>query len=323
MNKSKIDKRILDKLNLPKPGSHKGQNGRLLVVAGSKKYHGSLLYAIKTAAKIVDLVYVLKTKENRGLVEKLKSGTAEFIPVNPSWSARWRTTLPSSGEGNKVDCILIGPGMGKSKRTYKLVEKVLKSGIRAVLDADALNVMDAKLLKLLGPRHILTPHRGEFERMYQKLTNVRKWHKMNEREREENFVKQFGCTVVLKGKVDIVSSPSPSPLPSRERKILIAYNQTGNEGMTKGGTGDVLAGLIAGFYCRNNAFVSAAAGAYINGLAGDELYKKVGPYYNAEDLVEQIPMTLWRLRRRATSPGLRPPSPGLGRDEGRGRTFIQ
>ena len=318
MNKSKIDKRILDKLNLPKPGSHKGQNGRLLVVAGSKKYHGSLLYAIKTAAKIVDLVYVLKTKENRGLVEKLKSGTAEFIPVNPSWSARWRTTLPSSGEGNKVDCILIGPGMGKSKRTYKLVEKVLKSKIRAVLDADALNVLDGRLKRLLGLQHIITPHLGEFERLSTKFTNVK-----NVDKKVVEFVRRYGSTIVLKGKVDVVSSPSPSPLPSRERKILIAYNQTGNEGMTKGGTGDVLAGLIAGFYCRNNAFVSAAAGAYINGLAGDELYKKVGPYYNAEDLVEQIPMTLWRLRRRATSPGLRPPSPGLGRDEGRGRTFIQ
>ena len=71
-----ITKEILKKLILPKPGSHKRQNGRLLIMAGSKKYHGALLYAIKAASRIVDLVYVLTTPENREMVEKLKSRTA-------------------------------------------------------------------------------------------------------------------------------------------------------------------------------------------------------------------------------------------------------
>jgi len=93
--------------------------------------------------------------------------------------------------------------------------------------------------------------------------------------------------VVLKGQVDYVATPNGD----------VWENHTGNQGMTKGGTGDVLAGMIAAFFCRNNALTSAAAGGFLNGLAGDQLYKKIGPYFNAEDLVEQIPKTLWKLKK--------------------------
>ncbi|MBI4050463.1 MAG: NAD(P)H-hydrate dehydratase [Candidatus Doudnabacteria bacterium] len=291
-----ITGRIVEKLKLPELNSHKGDNGRLLIIAGSEKYHGSLLYAIKAAAKIVDLIYVMTTKENAKLVAKLKGKTAEFILVgnlslNPS---------PRQGREAWADCVLIGPGMGKSKRTYKLVERVLKSKIRAALDADALNVMDKQLLKLLGPQHILTPHYGEFAGLLRKvptspppppLPTPPRLRRAGARgggrwvESLKGFISKYTCTVVLKGRVDIVGN----------QEAGIRYNATGNEGMTKGGTGDVLAGLIAAFFCKNDAFTSAAAGVYINGKAGDELYKKVGPYYDAEDLAEQIPRSLWKL----------------------------
>jgi len=62
--------------------------------------------------------------------------------------------------------------------------------------------------------------------------------------------------------------------------------------MTKGGTGDTLAGLIAALYCKNKAWLAACAGVYINGLAGDQLYKKVGPYFNTSDLADEIPRTM-------------------------------
>lgn len=288
-NSQKINADIVRKLILPKKSSHKGQNGRLLVVAGSEKYHGSLLYAIKAAAKIVDLVYVLTTKENQKLVRKLKSKTASFIPIH---NVPFTPSYLQRGEGELFDCILIGPGMGASRRTYNLVKAVLKSGIRAVLDADALNVLNARLLRLLGPQHILTPHQQEFKRVFgvaPNLTIVR------------NEATRHKCAIVLKGKVDILVTPSHSPPIRRtggeNKRIRVAFNSTGNEGMTKGGTGDVLAGLIAAFYTKNDGFISAAASVYLNGLAGDELYKKVGPYFDAEDLIEQIPKTLWRLLR--------------------------
>lgn len=276
---AKIDPRILENIKLPGPNSRKGDNGRLLVIAGSEQYHGSLLYAVRTAARIVDLIYILTTAENQKFIRKFKGQTAEFIPISYSKSG-FRLARLRNGQGGRndieEDCILIGPGTGVSKYTYNLVQTVLKSRIRAVLDADALNVLDEKLLKLLHQDVILTPHKGEFERVFKvaaKLTTVR------------NESIKRNCTIVLKGKVDIVAS----------RDHQVGLNFTGNAGMTKGGTGDVLAGLIAAFFCKNDAFTSAAAGVFINGLAGDELYKEVGPFYNAEDLAEQIPETLWRL----------------------------
>lgn len=72
----------------------------------------------------------------------------------------------------------------------------------------------------------------------------------------------------------------------------LVINKTGNEGMTKGGTGDVLAGLIAALYCKNEAFLAASAGIYLNGLAGDRLYMMVGPFFNSSDLVREIPAVM-------------------------------
>ena len=88
-------------------------------------------------------------------------------------------------------------------------------------------------------------------------------------------------TVVLKGREDLICQGD---------KLVV--NRTGNEGMTKGGTGDVLAGLIAALYCKNEAFLAASAGTYINGLAGDKLYERVGRYFNASDLVKEIPAVM-------------------------------
>lgn len=265
----------LPKIYLPKPRSRKGDNGRLLVIAGSKKYHGSLLYVVKAASRIVDLIYVLSTAENQRLVQNLKGQTAEFIPVAPKSYDR-KILVESS------DAVLVGPGMGVSKRTYNLVRDVLKSRVKCVLDADALNVIDERLKKLLHRNCILTPHRGEFARL---SPPARGGDKEGVGARVRNFGVRYTCTILLKSPdADIVASPDGK----------IRKNFTGNQGMTKGGAGDVLAGLVAALFVKNDAPTSAFVGAYINGKAGDALFKKVGPFYDAEDLVEQIPKTLWK-----------------------------
>jgi len=69
----------------------------------------------------------------------------------------------------------------------------------------------------------------------------------------------------------------------------------GNQGMTKGGTGDVLAGLVAALYCKNEAFLAASAASFINKKAGEDLAEKMGIYFNASDLADQIPKTMERL----------------------------
>lgn len=247
-------------LDFPGPDSHKGNSGKLLIIAGNEEYHGALLYSIKTAAKVVDLIYLLSSKINEDLARKLRSKTAEYIPVNRI-------------EKN-IDCIMVGPGMGKEKWTIDLATKALKTKKKIVLDAD---VLEPQILEYLHDKVILTPHAAEFKRVFGLTPNEKS---------VEKVVKKSRCTLVLKGKVDIIGSPDWG----------IKYNYTGNVGMTKGGTGDVMASLIAAFYClTDDPYIATAAGVFVNGLAGDDLYEKVNRFYDAEDLVKQLPKTLARL----------------------------
>jgi NAD(P)H-hydrate epimerase len=115
---------------------------------------------------------------------------------------------------------------------------------------------------------VVTPHAEEFESIFKCVATPQNVLKM---------AKQFRCTVVLKGGSDYISNGN-----------LIYENQTGNAGMTKGGTGDVLAGLIGGLCAKNDILTAAAAGAYLNGLAGDRLYETKSTFYNAEDVISEL-----------------------------------
>lgn len=262
-----ISSAIFKKLSFPRSASHKGDNGRLLIIAGSRKYHGSLVFAIRAAAKVIDLLYILTTPENQRIITKLKENTGVFISVN---------NLAETLE--EVDAVLIGPGMETTKQTKTLVRRILLTKKKAVLDADAVKVLDQGLKKLLHPGVILTPHKGEFVKAFGQAP-IGKPASLR--------ASQYQCTIILKGQVDVVVSPSGE----------VWRNYTGNVGLTKGGTGDILAGLIAAFLCKNEPVIAAVAGVFLNGRAGDDLYETVGPYYDSEDLLEQVPKTLWRLLR--------------------------
>jgi len=97
----------------------------------------------------------------------------------------------------------------------------------------------------------------------------------------EEFAKAYSCIVLLKGQVDVASN-------GKEVREI----EGGNAGMTKGGTGDVLAGLIAALACTNDPWKATLAGSFINKKAGDDLFASVGPFFNATDLANQIPKTM-------------------------------
>ena len=99
-----------------------------------------------------------------------------------------------------------------------------------------------------------------------------------------DVAKKYQCIVLLKGDKDIASN-------GKETRVI----EGGNPGMTKGGTGDVLAGLIAALACKNDPFLATIAGSFINKKAGDALYEKVGPYFNATDLANEIPIIMKKL----------------------------
>ena len=98
------------------------------------------------------------------------------------------------------------------------------------------------------------------------------------------FSQEYNCIVLLKGEKDVVCSP-----------VECVEIQGGNAGMTKGGTGDVLAGLCSALFCKNEAFLAAASGSYINKKAGESLFKRVGTYFNASDLCDEIPRVMKEL----------------------------
>jgi NAD(P)H-hydrate epimerase len=258
----------LNNLYIPAHGSHKGQNGRLLVIGGSHLFHAASLWALTVASRIVDLVHYSSVPENNELVkDEFHNGIV--VP---------REDVDAYIEED--DVILIGPGMVRDEETRDLTNSLLQKHPQKqwVIDAGALQMMDVSRI----PKHaILTPHHGEFMRL---LSLNHELGIMNNGGAVQAFAKKYNCIVLLKGERDIASD-------GETVKIIAG----GNAGMTKGGTGDVLAGLVAALACKNDPFLAAIAGAIINKKAGDALYARVGPYFNASDLANEIPVVMKQL----------------------------
>lgn len=282
----------LKRLYVPPPNSHKGQNGKLLVIGGSHLFHAASLWALTVASRIADLVHYSSVPENNELVAKAKEEFRNGIVVA-------RDDLDAYVEED--DCVLIGPGMERTKETQTLTNSLLKKYPKKqwVIDAGALQMMD---LANIPVNAILTPHHGEFATLWQKcqMLPFDKAQGKNDKCQIENatdedkvklFAKTYHCIVLLKGQQDIVCSGGDCGgrvcVPGECRVI-----EGGNAGMTKGGTGDVLAGLIAALACKNDPFLATIAASFINKKAGDELYKTVGPYFNATDLAGEIPRVM-------------------------------
>ncbi len=265
-------------IELPKSNSHKGQNGKVMVIGGSELFHAASQWALTVVSRMVDMVFYSSVPSNNDLIQDAKKHFPNGIVIP-------RNEIENYIE--EADVVLIGPGMERIQETEDLTNSLLKkyADKKWVIDAGALQMIDPKLLKA---NHIITPHPGEFERVAKKIE--KKFE--SEKWRQEIFLQNpmsnyqlpitISSTVLLKGPTDLVFN-------AKQQKKVTA----GNEGMTKGGTGDVLAGLVAGLYCfTDDPFSAAIVGSYINKKAGDELYKKVGPFFNATDLANQIPQTL-------------------------------
>jgi hydroxyethylthiazole kinase-like uncharacterized protein yjeF len=267
-------------VHLPKVGSHKGQNGRLLIIGGSNLFHSASRWALEVASRIVDLVHYSSTTENNALVKSLFHNGI-VVP---------REEIDAYIQED--DCILIGPGMIRDEETKLLTYRVLTKYPQKqwVIDAGALQMMD---LSLIPTNAILTPHHGEFASLCIRTKNSEPAspagrlndQKKTDEEKVRAFAQTYKCIVLLKGHEDIACDSLGNC------RVI----EGGNEGMTKGGTGDVLAGLIAALACTNDPFLATIAGSYINKQAGDALYTTVGPFFNASDLAAQIPKTMKEL----------------------------
>lgn len=295
-----FDPAQLKNLYKPAAGSHKGQNGKLLIIAGSTLFHAASLWPLTVASRMLDMVFYASVPENNEIVQKAKEDFRNGIVVT-------RDNLESYIQ--EADCVLIGPGLMRTKnqelgirnqelsleeindledegeQTYYLTQYLLTKypGKRYVIDGGALQMMDPQWLLNLSQTPILTPHRKEFENL--KIVPVPSSGNEPIEQLVELFAAAYNCVVLLKGEVDIVAGHF-------EKTVSITG---GNAGMTKGGTGDVLAGLVASLYCKNDAFLSACAASYINKKAGESLESSVGIYFNASDLSGEIPKVMKEL----------------------------
>ncbi|RJR14910.1 NAD(P)H-hydrate dehydratase [Candidatus Microgenomates bacterium] len=289
----------LSQIKLPKSSSHKGQNGRLLIIGGSKLFHAASLWSLKVASRIVDLVHYASVPENNRLVQDLKEEFRDGIVVP-------RTDIESYIKED--DAILIGPGMVRTEISnikYQIanildIEKMEDEGLQTaaltnyllqkhahkqwVIDAGSLQTMNVDLI----PKNaILTPHTREFEYLLLRVKGEGerdKYQGLTLREQVQLFAREFQCILLVKGEVDIISDGE------RLQELT-----GGNPGMTKGGTGDVLAGLVAALACKNDPWAATVSASFINKQAGDDLYKTVGVYFNASDLADAIPKVMKQL----------------------------
>ena len=245
-------------LPAPKGKSHKGQNGVVLIIGGNRTYHGAPILAAKAACRFCDLVYFSSTTENMKLVSRMKSSSPNVICVPDE---KFAFAL------SHADCVLIGNGMDPDDATRKMLSKILKSGKRCVVDAAALRVLP---LRLVHEKAVLTPHSGEFKAAFGMPATPENARRASEK---------YGCAILLKGKLDAVAC--------KGRLELVSG---GNAGMTKGGTGDVLAGLCAALFsvCASPLKATYTA-SVLNKKAGEMLYRRKKFFFSSEDLAECLP----------------------------------
>jgi len=264
--------------------SKKGDNGIVLVVGGSRIYHGAPLLASLAAMRSgADLVYVAVPKS---ISSALRSYSPSLI-VLPLPDDRLtigsvnklKTMLPK-----KIDAAAIGMGLSiaKVEALTNLIGELEGMNSKVLLDASAL--VPGVLPSVSKRQVVLTPHAGEFERVFGHRAGKR------DKERIENvkrFASKYKITVLLKGWIDVISDGKKAVL-----------NKIHNSAMTVGGTGDVLSGLTAGLLAKGmNPLNSSLAGSSINGLAGNRAYKRVGLHLLPTDIIDEIPDVMKKFDR--------------------------
>lgn len=268
---TEFDPSVLKNLYIPSSDSHKGQNGKVLIIAGSTLFHAASIWPLTVASRMADMVFYSSVPENNEIVEKAKEDFRDGIVIP-------RSKIENYIE--EADSILIGPGLPRPEGqesgdddTKTLTETLFMKypQKRWVIDGGSLQTMDSSVLLMLTQTPILTPHPREYQVLFNNM-DIQK------------AAETYKCVILLKGEKDEVVSPTQS--------VTVPG---GNAGMTKGGTGDVLAGLVASLYAKNDAFLSACAASYINKKAGESLEKRVGIYFNASDLADEIPHVMKEL----------------------------
>ncbi|MFZ0442629.1 MAG: NAD(P)H-hydrate dehydratase [Methanobacterium sp.] len=256
--------------------SHKGQNGKVLIVGGSSEYSGApALAALSSLRSGADLSVVACPKS---VASPIRSYSPDLIVKSLSDNyITFDDTSRLLELSEEADVMVLGCGIGMEDETgLALNEMIEKLQVPIIIDADALKILDLDVISKYRGEIILTPHKTEFKTFFgidlpknlnQKINVV------------SDASRECKCTVLLKGVVDIISNGES-----------VKLNSTGNPGMTVGGTGDILAGIVGGLMAQGHkAYEAAYLGSFINGSAGDIAKKDFGYNFLASDILKYIP----------------------------------
>ena len=256
-----------DVLRYPVPdvNSHKGQNGRLLIIGGGP-YTGAPSMAGMAALRVgTDLVHIATPESS---FQAVASASPSYIVHRLKGDHLDIGSMDYLIDMSKdMDAVLIGPGLGTDEETRKaIVEFIERCDRPMVVDADGVTSFRGDIPK---KNIVFTPHRGEFEKLARGAD-------------PEVFAEKNQCVVVLKGHIDTITDGK------KTRK-----NSAGTPAMTVGGTGDVLAGTIAGLLAKGmSPFDAGCLGAYLCGKAGEMAFKEFSYGLLATDIIDDIARVL-------------------------------
>lgn len=256
--------------NYPKRrnNSHKGDYGKLLVIAGSEGMSGAAYLSSQSAMETGSGLVTLALPDVINSAMEAKTTEVMTLPLESEHghiSKEAADKILSAME--KADAVLIGSGLGRSRDAEFILETVLKNAaVPVVVDADGINAAskNIEIIKECQSPLIFTPHTAEMSR----LTGLSaEYIEENRLAVSKEFAEEMGATVILKGHHTIVTDAGG------EQYISI----TGNSGLAAGGSGDVLAGMVASYAARGiNETIAASMAVHIHGMAGDIAMEKYG-----------------------------------------------
>ncbi len=268
----------LKQLWRPNENSSGDDNGQITIIGGSELFQGAPLMSLLAASRLVDNVFLATPAGDKNIIHKEKL----FEVLR---GVIWVPRDDIDAYVKKSDSVLIGPGMMRYHRentklenlkskldntgeyTKEITEKLLErfSSKKWVIDGGSLQTMDASYIPA---RAVVTPNMHEFKLLFGEDFSA---------ENVQKYAKKYNCIVVGKNHLTYVS----------DGKITYELDG-GNAGLTKGGTGDVLAGVIAGLLAKNEPFLAACAGVYLVKKTAERLFEEVGYGYNADDLAKEV-----------------------------------
>lgn len=261
--------------------SHKGKNGRVMIVGGSLEYYGApLLSALGAIYSGADLIYLFVPSCNFDVTRSLYP---DFIVRQFEGDYLQPEHVSNINEFAKnCDVLLMGPGVGEKEASITAMSQIIQSSrVPLVLDAAAIFALAKTAAASYSVPLVITPHQREFERFTGKQLNP--FERFEDAAIVRSIATDFQINIMLKGPTDtIVSDKGES-----------SFNQTGNAGMTVGGSGDILSGAIASLIAQGcEPYYACELASYALGATGDQLMRQKGHFFSATDLALELPFTL-------------------------------